>query len=91
MQTEFGNYKVTDHRGKEAPSESCRVCGAPIPHSKTYGTPTMECIKYLRGDALALLREAHRFLNAQAFTEEEMDDFCRRLDVYFGIPSDKSS
>lgn len=36
----------------------------------------------------ALLLEARDFLNAQAYTEEEMEDFCGRLDDYFGIPRD---
>jgi len=36
-----------------------------------------------------LTLEARHFLNAQAYTEEEMDDFCKRLDAYFGIPSDR--
>lgn len=39
----------------------------------------------------ALLQEAHRFLNAQAYEREEMDDFCRRLDTHLGIESDKCS
>jgi len=36
-----------------------------------------------------LLREARQFLNAQAYTQEEMDDFCKRLDAHFGIESDR--
>lgn len=48
--TEFGEYKVVDHRGMqgEIPKEVCRVCGSPIAHSKVYGNPTMDCIKFLR-------------------------------------------
>jgi hypothetical protein len=41
-------YTINDKRGKEAPKEVCRVCGAPDAHSKTYNKPTMDCIKYLR-------------------------------------------
>lgn len=41
-------FKVIDRRGKEEPKEVCRVCGAPECHSKQYGQPTMDCIKYLR-------------------------------------------
>jgi len=43
-------YTVNDKRGKKAPQEVCRVCGAPTVHSKDYNKPTMECIKYLRAE-----------------------------------------
>lgn len=39
--------------------------------------------------AVELLREARHFLNAQAYTQEEIDEFCHRLDLYLGIPSDR--
>ncbi len=44
-------YEVIDKRGgkNKPPEEACRVCGSSVAHSKTYNTPTMECIKYLRG------------------------------------------
>lgn len=35
-----------------------------------------------------MLLEAHRFLNAQAYEREEMEDFCRRLNDHLGIPND---
>lgn len=36
----------------------------------------------------ALLREAHQFLTAQAYTQEEMDDFVGRLNQHFGMRGD---
>lgn len=41
------------------------------------------------GDYRKLLWEAHRFLNAQAYTREEMDDFSKRLNTFLGIPNDE--
>ena len=45
-------YTITDRRGMESgqehPEEVCRVCGSKVVHSKQYGKPTMECIKYLK-------------------------------------------
>jgi len=35
-----------------------------------------------------LMIEAHRFLTAQAYTPEEIDDFAKRLNDYLGIPND---
>jgi hypothetical protein len=35
-----------------------------------------------------LLREAHRFLNAQAYEEDEIEGYCKRLNDYLGIPND---
>ncbi len=44
-------YTITDKRGmnegQEHPEEICRVCGSQVVHSKEYGKPTMDCIKYL--------------------------------------------
>jgi hypothetical protein len=37
-------------------------------------------------EALTLLHEAHHFNNAQAYTREEMDDFCERLAKFLGEP-----
>ena len=42
------NYKINDRRGKEPPKEVCRICGSPQIHSREYGNPTMDCIRYLR-------------------------------------------
>lgn len=36
-----------------------------------------------------LLRESHRFLFAQAYTREEIDDFGKRLNDFLGIPNDR--
>lgn len=48
------SYTITDRRGmsdnQEHPEEVCRVCGSKDVHSKKYGQPTMECIKYLQGN-----------------------------------------
>jgi len=41
-------YTVTDRRGKEEPTEVCRVCGSPEVHSRGYNFPTMKCIEFLR-------------------------------------------
>jgi hypothetical protein len=44
-------YTVTDRRGKGPRTEVCRVCGAPgkpEPHTRTYNSPTMSCIVFLR-------------------------------------------
>ncbi len=41
-------FKVVDKRGVEEPTEPCRVCGAPVAHSREYNQPTMDCIHYLR-------------------------------------------
>ena len=45
-------YTITDKRGmnegQEHPEEVCRVCGSKTVHSKKYGKPTMECIKFLK-------------------------------------------
>lgn len=46
--------------------------------------PTIETAKEDR----AFLLEAHQFLTAQAYTQEEMDDFMRRLNDHLGIPND---
>lgn len=34
------------------------------------------------------LMEAHRFLNAQQYTDEEIEDYCKRLNAFLGIPND---
>ncbi len=45
-------YTIVDKRGmnegQEHPEEICRVCGSKEVHSKKYGKPTMECIKFLK-------------------------------------------
>lgn len=43
------SHTIIDKRGVEPPKEPCRVCGAPVIHSREYNKPTMDCIKYLRG------------------------------------------
>jgi hypothetical protein len=51
-------YTITDKRGlekgQETPNEVCRVCGSQEVHSKKYGKPTMECIKYLKNQVSEL-------------------------------------
>ncbi len=46
------SYTIVDKRGmnegQEHPEEICRVCGSQEVHSKEYGKPTMDCIKYLK-------------------------------------------
>lgn len=50
-------YTVNDRRGKETPTEVCRVCGTPgdpEPHTREYNKPTMKCIVALRAQILKL-------------------------------------
>lgn len=48
-------------------------------------TPFNACMyREKGGDYRRLLIEAHRFLNAQAYTQEEMEDYCKRLDTFLG-------
>lgn len=47
-------HNVIDKRGTDykEPKEVCRVCGSETVHTRDYGRPTTECIKYLKGIAL---------------------------------------
>lgn len=49
-------YTIIDRRG----GEPCRVCCSQDCHSREYNKPTMECIKYLRGEIARLLTENAR-------------------------------
>lgn len=45
--------KISDYRAMSPNREDrhkpvCRVCGSTDEHSKTYNTPTMDCVNYLR-------------------------------------------
>lgn len=85
---EFGGYKIVDRRGvQNAPAEDpCRVCGAPTPHSKTYGNPTMDCIKFLRQE---LKDSLHRWVkeptveNANRCADNVMKEFFP-IDLNYG-------
>lgn len=58
MSEPFGSYTINDKRRQEAPADPCRTCGAPRskeePHTLSYNTPTMDCIKYLRREIAKL-------------------------------------
>lgn len=51
-------YTITDKRGmsenQEHPDEVCRVCGSKTVHTKNYGHPTTDCIKFLQGKIRSL-------------------------------------
>jgi hypothetical protein len=55
----FGSYTINDKRGTNnaGSNEVCRVCGDKTVHTKTYNTPTMDCINSLRGRIVMLTNE----------------------------------
>jgi len=65
--------------------------GQPAPIGPIHDWPEdINACRYRRkcGDYRLFLMEAHRFLTAQAYTQEEMEDFMRRLNDFLGIPND---
>lgn len=47
-------YTIRDRRGIDEKDTPCRVCGSSVEHTTVYSQPTMECIKYLRGEIARL-------------------------------------
>lgn len=51
---------VNDKRGSNKPeliTPTCRVCGAKEEHTDRYGSPTMKCVEFLRGEIARLTEE----------------------------------
>lgn len=62
---------VNDKRGQSAPTPSCRVCGSSKEHTNRYGTPTMECIEFLRAEISSLKEENEKL---KAFQNEHQKE-----------------
>ena len=62
---------VNDKRVQSVPTPCCRVCGAPQEHSDRYGTPTMECIKFLREENKFLKNENEKLKASQTTRKKE--------------------
>jgi hypothetical protein len=70
------DYTITDRRGmsdgQEHPEEVCRVCGSKEVHSKNYGRPTMECVRYLQDQEtlrLEKVKEAIKYLGGHQHSD----------------------
>jgi hypothetical protein len=67
------SYTVNDKRGQSAPSPVCRVCGSSKEHSNRYGTPTVECVEFLRAE-ISSLRKENDALKASVQTQQKVEN-----------------
>lgn len=72
------SYTINDRRGlelkdgQECMDEVCRVCGSQEVHSKEYGRPTLECVRYLKDQStlqLEKVKEAIKYLGGHQHSD----------------------